>query len=119
MLKELLKNTKLMSKVYGIIKENEDELLDAVLFGSLIKLETKEDSDIDLSIFTKLKKKINTDVYEKKLNRNMQLFKFDSLSGIKNKELKHNILNGYALQGEIKWWIGKNVKIENLLKASR
>jgi len=54
MLKELLKNTKLMSKVYGIIKENEDELLDAVLFGSLIRGKEKP-RDVDLLIIYKTK----------------------------------------------------------------
>ena len=37
MLKELLKNTKLMSKINEIFKENEHEILDIVLFGSTIK----------------------------------------------------------------------------------
>ena len=38
MLKELLKNTKLVSKVLKMIKENENEILDIILFGSLFRL---------------------------------------------------------------------------------
>lgn len=54
MLKELLKNTKLMSKVYNIIKENESEILDIVLFGSLVRGKEKP-RDIDLLIIYKTK----------------------------------------------------------------
>lgn len=72
-----------------------------VLFGSLSKLETKKDSDIDLAIFTKFKKKVNLNKYEKDLGREIQVFSFRSLDKI-NKELKTNILNGYLIQGELK-----------------
>lgn len=72
-----------------------------VLFGSLSKLETKKDSDIDLAVFTKFNKKINLSKYEKVLGREIQLFVFESLSKV-NKELKINILNGYMLKGEFK-----------------
>jgi len=72
-----------------------------VLFGSLIKLETKEDSDIDLALITKLKKRLNIDIYEKQLKRKIQIFRFNSLLELKNKELKAGIINGYILQGEL------------------
>ncbi|MEK6876138.1 MAG: nucleotidyltransferase domain-containing protein [Nanoarchaeota archaeon] len=64
-MKELLKNTKLMSKVYSIIKENEDEILDIVLFGSLVRGKEKP-RDIDLLIIYKTKININLDYRIKK-----------------------------------------------------
>ena len=54
MLKELLKNTKLMSKVQALIKENQDEILDIVLFGSSVRGKEKP-RDIDLLIIYKTK----------------------------------------------------------------
>jgi len=73
-----------------------------ILFGSLTKLETRKNSDIDLAIFTKLKKNIDLKAYEKDLKRKIQLFKFESLSKINSKELKMNLLNSYVVQGVIK-----------------
>ncbi len=73
-----------------------------ILFGSLIKLETKKDSDIDLAVFTNLKKDINLEKFEKNFNRKIQLFKFKSISNINSKELKMNILNSSIIQGVIK-----------------
>ncbi|MBU0894942.1 MAG: nucleotidyltransferase domain-containing protein [Nanoarchaeota archaeon] len=72
-----------------------------ILFGSLSKLETKKDSDIDLAVFGKISKKVNFEKFEKEIKRNIQSFKFDSIDKIKSKELKMNILNGYVLGGEI------------------
>jgi predicted nucleotidyltransferase len=59
MLRELLKNTQLMSKINGIIKENRDEILDIVLFGSSVKGKEKP-RDIDLLVI--YKSKINTEL---------------------------------------------------------
>ncbi len=73
-----------------------------VLFGSLTKLETKKDSDIDLTIFTNINKNINLEKFEKSFKRKIQLFKFKSISNINSKELKMNILNSYIIQGVIK-----------------
>ncbi len=73
-----------------------------ILFGSLTKLETKKDSDIDLVIFTEIKKDINLEKFEKDLRRKIQLFRFKSISDINSKELKTNILNNYIIQGVIK-----------------
>jgi len=72
-----------------------------VLFGSLSKLESKKDSDVDLAIFTKFKKKLNLSKYEKDLKREIQIFSFKSLDKV-NRELRMNILNGYLIQGELK-----------------
>lgn len=73
-----------------------------VLFGSLIKLETRKDSDVDLAISTNLKKNIDLEKFEKSFKRKIQLFKFESLSKINSKELKMNLLNSYIIQGVIK-----------------
>lgn len=71
-----------------------------ILFGSLSKLEAKEDSDIDLAIISKISKDSNIEKLEKVYSRKIQLFNFKSFDKI-NKELKNNIINGYILQGEL------------------
>lgn len=54
MLKELLKNTKLVSKINEIVKENEHEILDIVLFGSSVKGKEKP-RDMDIIVIYKTK----------------------------------------------------------------
>lgn len=74
-----------------------------VLFGSAsLGLDTKS-SDIDLLIISENKENFDVKKFEKRLNRNIQLFIEKSLKEIKNKHLIRNILNGMILQGEIKW----------------
>ena len=72
-----------------------------ILFGSLSKAETKEDSDIDLCVLGH-KKELNLKNFEKNLKRKIQLFFFSSIEDIKNKELANNIINGYLLNGRLK-----------------
>jgi predicted nucleotidyltransferase len=72
-----------------------------ILFGSLSKAETKRDSDIDICIFGH-KKELNFKNFEDKLKRKIQLFFYESIECIKNKELANNIINGYLLEGRIK-----------------
>jgi len=72
-----------------------------ILFGSLNKAEAKRDSDIDICILAN-GKKLNLDIFEKKIKRNIQLFVFNSLNKITNPELKLNILNGYILSGRLR-----------------
>lgn len=72
-----------------------------ILFGSLTKLEAKDDSDIDIAILTNIKKIVNLEKYEKMLNRKLQLFAFKSLSKINN-DLKNSIINGFLIQGELR-----------------
>ena len=72
-----------------------------ILFGSLAKAETKHDSDIDLCIIAN-KKELKLLEFERKLKRKIQLFFFDSIKDINNKELTNNIINGYILNGRIK-----------------
>ena len=71
-----------------------------ILFGSLSKAEAKKDSDIDIVIIGP-KKDLNVDQFEKKYKRKIQIFWFSSTTGIKNEELKNNILNGYVLRGKL------------------
>lgn len=98
-----------LSKIYWIYKLKdlinflEKNLVDPtiVLFGSLAKAEVKEDSDIDLAIFTN-KKELDLNKYEKKLKRNIQIFWFKSINEIKDKELANNIINGFKLKGDLR-----------------
>jgi predicted nucleotidyltransferase len=72
-----------------------------ILFGSLSKAEVIVNSDIDLVIIAH-KKIIDIGKFEKQLKRKIQIFWFESLEDIKDKELKNNILNGYMLIGRLK-----------------
>ena len=98
-----------LSRIYWKIKLNAlinflDENLTnptIILFGSLSKAETKEDSDIDLCVIGH-KKEINLKNFENNLKRKIQLFFFSSIEDIKNKEIANNIINGYILNWRIK-----------------
>ena len=72
-----------------------------ILFGSLSKAETKNDSDIDICIIGH-KKELNIKNFEDSLKRKIQLFFFSSIEDIKNKELANNIINGYVLEGRLR-----------------
>jgi predicted nucleotidyltransferase len=72
-----------------------------ILFGSISKAETKNDSDIDICIIGH-KKKLDIKDFENNLKRKIQLFFFISIDDIKNKELANNIINGYILEGRLR-----------------
>ena len=72
-----------------------------ILFGSLSKAETKNDSDIDICIIGH-KKELNIKNFEDNLKRKIQLFFFNSIKEIDNNELATNIINGYLLGGRLK-----------------
>jgi len=74
-----------------------------VLFGSLAKAEAKQDSDIDLAVFSPAKKQIDIAPYEAKLKRAISIYWYTSLNDIKNKHLLNNILNGCILFGNLRW----------------
>lgn len=74
-----------------------------ILFGSAAQGLDIENSDIDLVIISEKTKELNNKEFEKKLNRNIQLFVVKNLKNLKNTHLINNILNGITLQGEIKW----------------
>jgi len=69
-----------------------------ILFGSLSKLEVREESDIDLAVITKHKKELKLDTFEKKYKRKIQLFVYPSLDKI-NKGLRLNISKGHLARG--------------------
>ncbi len=70
-----------------------------ILFGSYLRGEDDERSDIDLYIETPSKKEINLKTFENKLSRKIQIFKHKSLSYIKNTNLSNSIINGITLNG--------------------
>jgi len=77
MLKELLKNTKLISKIRSIAKENE-EILDIILFGSAVRGKEKP-RDIDLLVIYKTK--INSELsYQIKKEFEVTGFEIDLVS---------------------------------------
>lgn len=88
-------------KKIGLIGYLEKEFINPtlILFGSFSKAEIKQNSDIDLAVFTPTNKIINLDFFEKKLKRKIQLFVFKSRNEVKNKDLLDNILNGFILSG--------------------
>ncbi len=91
------------NKLDKITKEIDKKMISPtiILFGSLSKAETKQDSDIDLALFGE-KKKINFKKFEKELKREIQIFWFKSINEVKDKTLLNNIVNGYTLKGELK-----------------
>ncbi len=72
-----------------------------ILFGSLSKLEAKNDSDIDLAVFVNSDEKMDLNKYEKTYKREIQIFWFKDINSIKSNELKNNIVNGQVLQGRL------------------
>ncbi|MFH1473363.1 MAG: nucleotidyltransferase domain-containing protein, partial [Candidatus Aenigmatarchaeota archaeon] len=72
-----------------------------ILFGSLSKAETKNDSDIDICIIGH-NKELKLENFESKLKRKIQLFFFNSIKDINNKELANSIVNGYVLSGRLR-----------------
>ena len=71
-----------------------------ILYGSFAKGESIENSDIDVFILGK-EKDIETNEFEKRLNKKIHLIFKESLKEIPS-ELKNNILNGIVLRGYIK-----------------
>ena len=88
-------------KLKELVDYLDNELIDAriILFGSLSKAEVKEDSDIDLVVFSPSKKEIDVSSFEKKLKMKIQIFRFDERSSVKSPQMLNNFLNGYMLRG--------------------
>jgi len=72
-----------------------------ILFGSYLKGEDVEESDIDLYLETHKNKNINLEEFEKILKRKISLLQYKNIHSIKNKFLANNILNGLVLNGFI------------------
>lgn len=98
-----LKRVSNLSKIYSsglfdYLKE-EYSLATIILFGSYLRGEDIEKSDIDISILDSKEKNLNLKSFENKLNRRINI-EFINLKDIK-KELKNSIINGLPLQGYI------------------
>lgn len=74
-----------------------------ILFGSWQKAENNKNSDIDILIITPIKKEINLEKLEKKLNTKIQIFQQSrkDISNLKNKnkQLLNNMVNGTTIYG--------------------
>lgn len=68
-----------------------------ILFGSYLKGEDIENSDIDLYLETPSKKEINLEKFEKILKRKVQILRHNKIQEIKNFNLSNNIINGIIL----------------------
>ena len=86
----------------GLIEELEDKIFPTaiVLFGSYMKGEDIETSDIDIFLMAR-EKKISVEKYEKILGRRIQFFFCTDVKKIPA-ELKNNILNGIVIYGYLK-----------------
>ena len=71
-----------------------------ILFGSYLKGEDFEGSDVDILIISKSKKEIDFSSLEKKLKRRIH-YMFIKDVGDLDKNFKKNILNGYVLYGSL------------------
>ena len=88
----------------GLLKKIRKEFImpSMILFGSAAKAEMTNHSDIDIALFSPTKKEITFGEYEKILGRKLQIFRFESIKDIKNKELAVNIMNGHIIEGKIR-----------------
>ncbi len=92
-----------------------------ILFGSYIKGENTESSDIDLFIQT-TSKISSLSSFEKKLNHKLQVFTSEKVQNIQNFDLANNIINGITLNGQLEVLpckTGRNATKKNLLKIYR
>ncbi len=75
-----------------------------IFFGSGAKGEDLEESDFDLVIISEKTKEFPEEkIFEKKINRRLQLFKVKNLKELKNEHLINNVLSGITIQGQIQW----------------
>lgn len=69
-----------------------------ILFGSIRKGEAVKESDIDLFVEAPVEKKLELEVYEKKLKREIQLFVHKDIKDLPD-HLFNNVTNGIKLYG--------------------
>jgi len=72
-----------------------------ILFGSIRKGDSNQESDVDLFIETSIKKEIDFSDFEKKLKHKIQLFTEKNINNLHN-NLFNNIVNGIKLYGSFK-----------------
>ncbi|HUT80846.1 MAG TPA: nucleotidyltransferase domain-containing protein [Candidatus Bathyarchaeia archaeon] len=98
-----------LSRIYWFQKFSAVGLLDylreillsplVILFGSFTKAEVRKESDVDLAIFSPLPDEVLLNDFERKLQREIQLFKYETREKVPSQELLNNILNGFILMG--------------------
>ena len=71
-----------------------------VLFGSYLRGEDIEDSDIDLFVLSKNKKELILNEFEEVLERKINIIFSDSLENL-DKNIQNKIKNGFVLEGEL------------------
>ena len=71
-----------------------------ILFGSYSKGEDIINSDIDIAVISRRDKQIDLSVYEKKLERKININFYESFKSI-HKNLKENLCNGIVLVGGV------------------
>lgn len=71
-----------------------------VLFGSYSRGEDVKSSDIDIFIISKVKKEINVSLFEKILERKINILVLDKIEKL-DESIKKKINNGIVLYGEI------------------
>ena len=72
-----------------------------VLYGSYLKGEDIETSDIDLFILTKAEKNVDLEKFEKLLKRKIHLLILSDMKKL-TRELKSEVINGFILHGYLK-----------------
>ena len=72
-----------------------------ILFGSIRKGESVQESDIDIFVESSLKKQIELRKFEKALNHNIQLFVENDINSLQP-NLFNNVINGIKIYGSIK-----------------
>lgn len=99
-----LKRVDNLKQVYesGLNDFLEKEFADAaiILFGSYSRGEDTEGSDIDIAIVGRKDKMIDTKMYEKCLERKININVYDTFKNI-HKHLKENLCNGIILAGGV------------------
>jgi DNA-binding transcriptional ArsR family regulator len=100
-------------RYYNVLKIRESGIIEEldkfyikpaiIMFGSASEGLDVENSDIDLVIISENTKHMNVEKFEKKLNREIQLFAIKNIKDLQNPHLINNALNGTVIQGEIKW----------------
>jgi predicted nucleotidyltransferase/predicted DNA-binding protein (UPF0251 family) len=71
-----------------------------IIFGSYSRGEDTNTSDIDIAVIGRKDKLIDLKIFEKKLNRQINIHFYDSWKNI-HKHLKNNILNGIIITGSV------------------
>jgi len=75
-----------------------------ILFGSVSFGLDTETSDIDLVIISEKKQEFSElKTFNRKLQKNIQIFLVNNIKGLKNKHLLNNVLNGIVIEGKVKW----------------